>query len=110
MSKRQSAAAKAKAEALQDATKQDIPKEAQAAATETQAAAVTEGEVPAVTVAAKAKAKAELTADPEPEEPEVLTVENCTHFQNRKGRIFPATEVLRRLARRQDLTPVAAPK
>lgn len=63
--------------------------------------------VPPVTAAAVAKAN--LPPAPAPA-PEFLTVENCTHFQNSEGRVFEATEVLRRLARRQDLKPVNAPE
>ncbi|HBN13464.1 MAG: hypothetical protein CMQ46_13975 [Gammaproteobacteria bacterium] len=60
--------------------------------------------VPPVTVAAKAQSQSQ--PDPEPQDFEPVTVENCTHFQSKNGRVFPATEVLRRLARRQDLKPV----
>ena len=51
-----------------------------------------------------------LAADKVRDRVEELTIDNCTHLANSKGRIFIATEVLRRLARRQNLRPVPAPK
>ena len=41
---------------------------------------------------------------------EVLTFENAKYFKNKDGRIFSASETLRRLGKEQGLVPCSAPQ